>query len=85
MVVDEKGLALLSQRLSTGELAVFVDKVAPFSSKRLIVKKGNSLSEGSALAEGTGWRMVCFRLQLTTTPEPLQVSSTKCHRPNWLI
>ncbi len=51
-VVDDKGTVLLSQRLSTGELAVLVEKVAPFSSRRILVKKGHGTKDGTAHASG---------------------------------
>lgn len=47
-VVDDNGNVLLSQRLSTGELAVFMENVPPLSSKRIIVKKGDPTSKGNA-------------------------------------
>ena len=39
-VADEKGNWLRTQRLSTGELAVFVEGVPPFGSKRLYIHAG---------------------------------------------
>ena len=47
---DEKGKVLLSQRLSTGELAVFVENIPPLSSKRINVMKGNGTKKGNARA-----------------------------------
>jgi alpha-mannosidase len=51
-VVEENGKTLLSQRLSTGELAVMIEKIAPFSSKRILVQKGTGTREGTARASG---------------------------------
>jgi alpha-mannosidase len=49
-VLDEKGNLLASQRLSTGELAVFVKDVLPFSAKRIFLTKGKAPSRGTAKA-----------------------------------
>ena len=37
-----------TQRLSTGELAVLVENVLPFSAKRLFVEKGQAFSRNAA-------------------------------------
>ena len=47
-VVDRDGHAIPSQRLSTGELAVLVENVAPFSAKRLFVEKGQAFTRDAA-------------------------------------
>lgn len=46
-VVDLEGHPVPSQRLSTGELAVLAEKVAPFSAKRLFVERGQAFSRGA--------------------------------------
>jgi alpha-mannosidase len=46
-VVDEKGNALPSQRLTTGELAVLLENVPPFSGRQLIVRPGKANNRGS--------------------------------------
>lgn len=50
LVVDEKGDAVQSQRLSTGELAVLVENVPPFSARRLIVRAGKANDRGNCKA-----------------------------------
>jgi hypothetical protein len=50
MVVDEKGDAVRSQRLSTGELAVLVENVPPFSARRLFVRAGKANDRGNCKA-----------------------------------
>ena len=42
VVKDEKGTILLSQRLSTGELAFVAGEVPPFAAKRFMLQKGKS-------------------------------------------
>src|SRR5579862_9854754 len=51
-VVDLDGHPLPSQRLSTGELAVLVENLPPFSAKRLFVEKGQALSRNAAKIQG---------------------------------
>ena len=53
IVVDEKGKKIVSQRLSTGELAIIVVNIPSLSSKRYFLKKGKSYSKGSAKILGT--------------------------------
>ena len=50
-VVDVDGRTVPSQRLSTGELAVLVENLPPFSARRLIVQKGEAYSRGGAKAQ----------------------------------
>ncbi len=47
-VVDLDGHPVPSQRLSTGELAVLAENLAPFSAKRLFVEKGQAFSRNAA-------------------------------------
>ena len=47
-VVDRDDHPLPSQRLSSGELAVLVENVSPFSAKRLFVEKGQAFSRSAA-------------------------------------
>ena len=47
------GKAVPSQRLSTGELAVLVENLRPFSARRLFVDKGQAYTRGSAKVDGT--------------------------------
>ncbi|PWB73059.1 hypothetical protein C3F09_05795 [candidate division GN15 bacterium] len=51
-VVDGNGKVLPSQRLGTGELAVLVERIAPFSSRHILVKKGSGTPDGTAQAIG---------------------------------
>jgi alpha-mannosidase len=51
-VLDEDGNTVPSQRLSTGELAVRLDNLAPFSGRRLTIKPGKSDGSGSCRISG---------------------------------
>jgi alpha-mannosidase len=51
-VVDLDGHLVPSQRLSTGELAVLVENVPPFSGKRIFVEKGQAFSRNAAKIQG---------------------------------
>ena len=53
LAVDEKGKAVPSQRLFTGELAVLVESLAPLSAKRFFIKKGKAQQRGAAKAAAT--------------------------------
>jgi len=46
------GQPVPSQRLSTGELAVLVENVAPYSAKRLLIEKGTAYSKVGIRADG---------------------------------
>jgi len=52
-VLDAHGRPVPSQRLSTGELAVLVRNIPPFSSRRLFVKKGDAYAPKGASVQGT--------------------------------
>jgi hypothetical protein len=52
LALDEKGNRVSSQRLSTGELAVLVENIAPMSARRFFIKKGNAYHKGEARAFG---------------------------------
>ena len=49
-VVDSEGKAVPSQRLTTGELAVLVEDLPPFSSRRLLVRPGPAVQRSGAEA-----------------------------------
>ncbi len=48
-IEDENGRTVVSQRLSSGELAFFAENVPAFGAKRFFVKKGQAVSRGMAL------------------------------------
>jgi alpha-mannosidase len=52
-VIGSSGKPLRSQRLSTGELAVLIDNIPPFSSEELVVRPGNADRGHSANVEGS--------------------------------
>lgn len=54
LVVDDKGSAVPSQRLTTGELAVLVKDLPPLSGRRLTVKPGKANDRGSCRATPGG-------------------------------
>jgi alpha-mannosidase len=53
-VEDDRGQAVPSQRLSTGELAFLAERVPGFGARRFLVKSGNPLSRGSAHGDKKG-------------------------------
>ncbi len=52
VVRDSQGKAVKSQRLSTGELVVLAENVAPFSAKRFTFHAGDVSASGSLTAQG---------------------------------
>jgi hypothetical protein len=52
-VVDSEGRAVPSQRLTTGELAVLVENILPFSSRRFLLRPGTPFHRSGAEATGT--------------------------------
>jgi alpha-mannosidase len=52
LVVDEEGSSIASQRLSTGELALLVTDIPPFSAKRYYAQKGRAHSKGKVSISG---------------------------------
>ncbi|MGO9086629.1 MAG: glycoside hydrolase family 38 C-terminal domain-containing protein [Candidatus Sulfotelmatobacter sp.] len=74
-VVDADGRALRSQRLSTGELAVLVENISPFSAKRLFVEKGEAYSKsGAEVRENT---LENDFLVLSVNPQTGSIASLK--------
>jgi alpha-mannosidase len=74
-VVGTGGKPLRSQRLSTGELAVLVDKVPPFSSEELVVTAGNANRRDSAKI--TGNTLENDFLSLSINPQTGAIASLK--------
>ncbi len=52
-VTDDSGTPVPSQRLSSGDLAVWAEKIPPFGGRRFYVRNGGPASSGAARAEGT--------------------------------
>ena len=74
-VIGPGGQLLRSQRLSSGELAVLVDNIPPFSSEELVVTPGNTDSVDSAKA--TGNALETDSLSLSINPQTGAVASLK--------
>src|SRR5579862_2262541 len=74
-VVEQGGSAVPSQRLSTGELAVLMENVPPFSAKRLIVGKGEPYSRPGASVEGNALQNEF--LAVTVNPRTGAIDSLK--------
>lgn len=55
-VLDSRGAALPSQRLSTGELVFFAKAVPPFGSKEFTLSRQSSKIQGAATAQGNTLR-----------------------------
>jgi hypothetical protein len=53
LVVDERGKAVLSQRLSNGDLVFLASDVSPFSASRFHIQPGSCPTHGMARAEPT--------------------------------
>ncbi len=66
---------LLSQRLSTGELAVLVEEIPPFSSKRLFVERGESHHRAGARIDRT--ELENEFITLTVNPQTGAIDSLK--------
>ena len=74
-VIGPRGKPLRSQRLSTGELAVLVDNIPPFSSEELVVTPGKAGSHGSAKI--TGNALENDFLSLSINPQTGAIASLK--------
>jgi len=74
-VIGPSGKPMRSQRLSTGELAVLVDHIPPFSSEELVVTRGNSDKRDSAKA--TGNALDNNFLSLSINPQTGAIASLK--------
>jgi alpha-mannosidase len=74
-VIESSGKPLRSQRLSTGELAVLVDNIPPFSSEELVVTPGNAGQYESATV--TGHALENDFLSLSLNPQTGTIASLK--------
>ena len=74
-VTGSSGKPLRSQRLSTGELAVLVNNIAPFSSEELVVAPGNADRRDSAKI--TGNALENDFLSLSINPQTGAIASLK--------
>jgi alpha-mannosidase len=74
-VIGPSGKLLRSQRLSTGELAVLVDNIPPFSSEELVVTPGNAGRGDSAKV--TGNALDNDFLSLSINPQTGAIASLK--------
>jgi alpha-mannosidase len=74
-VIGASGKLLRSQRLSTGELAVLVDNIPPFSSEELVVTPGNAGRGDSAKV--TGMALDNDFLSLLINPQTGAIASLK--------
>jgi len=74
-VIGPSRKPLRSQRLSTGELAVLVDNIPPFSSEELVVTPGNPDRRGSAKV--TGNALDNDFLSLSINPQTGAIASLK--------
>src|SRR3984885_8044240 len=74
-VIGPSGKLLRSQRLSTGELAVWVDNIPPFSSEELVVTPGNAGRGDSAKV--TGNALDNDFLSLSINPQTGEIPSLK--------
>src|ERR1700733_298535 len=74
-VIGPSGKLLRSQRLSTGELAVLVDNIPPFSSDELVVTPGNAGRGDSAKV--TGNALDNDFLSLSINPQTGEIPSLK--------
>jgi len=77
-VIESSGKPLRSQRLSTGELAVLVDNIPPFSSEELVVTPGSADTHDSAKV--TGNALDNDFLSLSINPQTGAIASLKWKR-----
>jgi hypothetical protein len=64
LVKDNKGQRMPSQRLSTGELAVLVQHIAPFSKQRMTIHAGKAFAGTKATATTTGLQNGLYKIVL---------------------
>ncbi|MBF8294651.1 MAG: Glycosyl hydrolase 38 domain protein [Bacteroidetes bacterium] len=67
MVVSGDGKTIPTQRLSTGELAVMVKDIPPMSARRISVRNGKAVAQGSALAVGSTLKNGVLSLTISKT------------------
>lgn len=79
-VVDSDGGGVSSQRLSTGELAVLVKNVPPFSARRLLVEKGAAYTEGEAKAHGNTLETSTLAVSVNLQTGAVNALTWKKHR-----
>jgi len=77
-VIVPSGRTLRSQRLSTGDLAVLVDNIPPFSSEELVVTAGKADSRDSAKL--TGNALENDFLSLSINPQTGTIASLKWNK-----
>ena len=77
-VIESSGKPLRSQRLSTGELAVLVENIPPFSSEELVVTPGSADTHDSAKV--TGNALDNDFLSLSINPQTGAIASLKWKR-----
>ncbi len=75
-VVDEKGKAVASQRLGSGELAFVAREVPPFGVRRYSVLKGDGSTKGAAKA--TGLTIGNDILSVEINPQSGAIQSLRC-------
>ncbi len=75
-VVDEKGKAVASQRLGSGELAFVAREVPPFGVRRYSVVKGDGSKHGAAKA--TGLTIANDILLVEINPQSGAIQSLRC-------
>ncbi|MGC1649202.1 MAG: glycoside hydrolase family 38 C-terminal domain-containing protein [Candidatus Sulfotelmatobacter sp.] len=75
-VVDAQGRPLPSQRLSTGELAVLVENIPPFSADRLFVTQGEAYSTSSGV-QAQGNSLENTFLELSVGPQTGAIDALK--------
>jgi len=77
-VVDLDGQPVPSQRLSTGELAVLVENIAPFSAKGLMVEEGDAFSRSAAKVQQDA--LENDFISLSVNPQTGAVDTLKCKK-----
>jgi len=77
-VRDAQGRLVSSQRLSTGELAVFIENIAPFSSRTFFVEKGEAYAPNGASVQGT--TLENEALEVKVNPQSGAIDSLKSKR-----
>jgi alpha-mannosidase len=78
LVVDAEGNSIPSQRLSTGELVVFIKEIPSMSTRRLIVRKGSARSTGAVSISGN--TVENSQLSVSVNPNTGVISSLEWKR-----
>ncbi|PWJ41918.1 glycoside hydrolase family 38 N-terminal domain-containing protein [Sediminitomix flava] len=82
-VVDKNGNLLPSQRLNTGELAVWVENLEAYGTKEIFVEKGNAFAPKSLTTENTTIKSEFLTLEIDTETGAITKLYDKVRKQNF--